>query len=89
MELHLEKKLTNWCSRIFTKNKEKNKKDYILKSLSFDGNRLVQKQTREFDNKNITVKKYQGNFVPYKLTVTKGYDDKISNTSDKRNTLCL
>ena len=78
-------KETNWKSRIFTKNKKKTNKDYILKSLFFDGNRLVQKQAKEFDYKNVIFIKYQGNFVLYKLNITKAYYDKISNTNDKRN----
>ena len=51
----------------------------------FDGNRLVQKQAKEFDYKNVIFIKYQGNFVLYKLNITKAYYDKISNTNDKRN----
>ena len=67
-----------------TKNKTNNK-DYILKNLSFDGNRLVQKQRKQFDGKYVIFIKYQGDFVPYKLNITKAYYDKISNTNDKRN----
>ena len=46
----------------------------------------------QFKNKqkNLTVKnvifiKYQGDFVPCKLNMTKAYYDKTSNTNDKRN----
>ena len=69
----------------FSLKARKKNKDYILKSLFFDGNRLVQKQKKEFDNKNIVFIKCQGNFVPYKLNITKAYYDKICNTNDKLN----
>ena len=64
---------------------EKKNKNCILKSSFLIGNRLVQKQTKEFHNKNVIFIKYQGNFVPYKLNITKAYYCKISNRNDKRN----
>ena len=53
------------------KTRRKKNKDYILKCFFFGGNRLVQKQTKEFDNKNVIFIKTQGNFVPYKLNIAK------------------
>ena len=48
-----------------------------MKNSFFDRNRLVQKQRKEFDSKNVIFIKYQGDFVPYKLNVTKAYYDKF------------
>ena len=56
-----------------------------MKDKKINRNRLVQAQTKEFDNKNVIFIKYQGSFVPYNLNITKAYYDKISNTNNKRN----
>ena len=56
-----------------------------MKNSFFDRNRLVQKQRKEFDSKNVIFIKYQGDFVPYKLNVAKAYYDKVPNTNDKGN----
>ena len=86
MELHLKKNNKQTVIAGYSlKTRKKNNKDYILKSLFFDGNRLVQKQAKEFDNKNVIFIKYLDSFVLCKLNITKAYYDKLSNTNDKRN----
>ena len=71
MELHLKKNKQSDMAGYSLKTRRKKNKDYILKCFFFGGNRLVQKQTKEFDNKNVIFIKTQGNFVPYKLNIAK------------------
>ena len=66
------------------KIRKKGDKAYTSKNLFFDSNRLVSKQMKEVNNKNVIFMKYRGKLVPYKLSVTKAYFDQISNANDKR-----